>query len=98
MLVSSTDRLEPFGFSARHHHDADLYAATTTAERQLSPTIEVHVDLTHRGVGTGACGPDTLAPYQVTGGPARWSWALRPARPGDDVGAIARRLRTGEPR
>ena len=95
VLVSSTDRLEPFGFSARHHHDADLYAATTTAELQMSPTIEVHVDLVNRGLGTGACGPDTLAPYQVTGGPARWSWALRPVRPGDDVGAVARAIRAG---
>jgi beta-galactosidase len=95
LLVSSTDRLDPFGFSARHHHDADLFAATTTADLRMSPTIEVHVDLTHRGLGTGACGPDTLAPYQVTGGPARWSWALRPVGAGDDVGAVARRIRTG---
>jgi beta-galactosidase len=95
LLVSATDRLEPFGFSARHHHDADLYAARTTAELRMGPTIEVHVDLTQRGLGTGACGPDTLPPYQVTGGPARWSWALRPVRPGDDVAALARRIRTG---
>lgn len=95
VLVSATDRRELFGFSARHHHDADLFAASTTAELGMSPTIEVHVDVTHRGLGTGACGPDTLAPYQVTGGPARWSWALRPVRPGDDVAAVARRLRTG---
>lgn len=95
LLVSTTDVLDPFTFSARHHHDADLYAATTTADLRMSPTIEVHVDLTVRGLGTGACGPDTLPPYQVTGGPARWSWALRPVRPGDDVAAVARRLRTG---
>jgi beta-galactosidase len=95
IVVSSTDRLDPFGFSARHHHDADLYAATTTAELRMSPTIEVHVDVTQRGLGTGTCGPDTLPPYQVTGGPARWSWALRALRPGDDVAAVARRIRTG---
>jgi len=95
VLVSATDRMEPFGFSARHHHDADLFAATTTAELRPHPTIEVHVDLAHRGVGTGACGPDTLPPYRVTGGAARWSWALRPARPGDDLASIARRIRTG---
>lgn len=95
LVVSSTDRLDPFGFSARRHHDADLYAARTTAELQMSPTIEVHVDVTSRGLGTATCGPDTLPPYQVTGGPARWSWALRPVRPGDDVAAAARRVRTG---
>ncbi len=94
LLVSSTNRLDPFGFSARLHHDADLYAATTTAELHMSPTIEVHVDVTQRGLGTGACGPDTLPPYQVTGGSARWSWALRPVTAADDVGALARWLRT----
>lgn len=95
LVVSATSPLEPFTFSARHHHDADLYRAATTAELRMRPTIEVHVDLTVRGLGTGACGPDTLPPYQVTGGPARWSWALRPVRPGDDVAAVARSIRTG---
>ncbi len=61
----------------------------------MSPTIEVHVDLVNRGLGTGACGPDTLPPYQVTGGPARWSWALRPLAAGDDAAAIARAIRRG---
>ena len=93
LLVSSTNRLDPFGFTARFHHDADLYAATTTAELRASDTVEVHVDVLQRGVGTGACGPDTLAPYQVTGGPARWSWAMRPVAAGEDVAAIARRIR-----
>ncbi len=94
VLVSSVDPRDPFGFSARHHHDADLYAATTTADLRMSPTIEVHVDVLQRGVGTGACGPDTLPPYRVTGGPARWSWALRAIVAGDDAGAIARGVRT----
>ena len=94
LLVSSTNRLDPFGFTARFHHDADLYAATTTANLRASDTVEVHVDVLQRGLGTGACGPDTLPPYQVTGGPARWSWALRPVGADDDVAAIARTLRT----
>ena len=93
LLVSATNRLDPFGFTARFHHDDDLYAATTTADLEPSDTVEVHVDVLQRGVGTGACGPDTLPPYQVTGGPARWSWALRPIVAGEDVAAIARRLR-----
>lgn len=93
LLVSTTNRLDPFGFTARFHHDADLFAATTTAELRASDTVEVHVDVLQRGVGTGACGPDTLPPYQVTGGPARWSWAMRPIAAGDDIAAVARRLR-----
>lgn len=84
LLVCSTNALDPFGFTARHHHDADLYAATTVADLRASDTIEVHVDVLQRGVGTGACGPDTLPPYRVTGGPARWSFALRPVIPSSD--------------
>lgn len=95
LLVSSTNRLDPFGFTARFHHDADLYAATTTADLSASETVEVHVDVLQRGVGTGACGPDTLPPYQVTGGPARWSWALRPLAAVDDAATIARTIRNG---
>jgi beta-galactosidase len=93
LLVSATNRLDPFGFTARFHHDADLYAATTTADLEASETVEVHVDVLQRGVGTGACGPDTLPPYQVTGGPARWSWAMRFVSRDDDAAALARRLR-----
>ncbi len=94
LLVSSTNALDPFGFTARDHHDDDLYAATTLADLHTSDTVEVHVDVLQRGVGTGACGPDTLPPYRVTGGPARWSYALRPITAADDAAAIARSLRT----
>lgn len=97
LLISATNRLDPFGFTARFHHDSDLYAATTTADLRPSETVEVHVDVLQRGVGTGACGPDTLPPYQVTGGPARWSWAIRPLAAGDDAAAIARAIRNGAP-
>lgn len=93
LLVSATAALDPFGFTARFHHDTDLYAATTTAELRPSDTVEVHVDVLQRGVGTGACGPDTLPPYRVTGGPARWSFALAPVTVETDVPALARVLR-----
>ena len=90
LLVTSTNALDPFGFTARFHHDDDLYSATTTADLRASETIEVHVDVLQRGVGTGACGPDTLPPYRVTGGPARWSYALRPITPDDDPSHLSR--------
>ncbi len=69
------DRL--FSFSARHHHDRELAAATTLAELAPGPGIEVHVDAAIRGVGTGACGPDTLAPHRVGPGVWSWTWTLR---------------------
>ncbi len=66
----------PFSFAARHHADADLEAATTTAELDPQPETFVHVDHRLRGVGTGSCGPDTLLQYRI--GPRRytWSWAM----------------------
>lgn len=67
----------PLSFSARNHHDHMLTAASTLAElaalaEATTPTTEVHLDAAMRGVGTGACGPDTLPPYVV--GPATWAW------------------------
>ncbi|MEM7340101.1 MAG: glycoside hydrolase family 2 TIM barrel-domain containing protein [Actinomycetota bacterium] len=60
--------------TARRHHDLDLTAATTLAELARSSTIEVHVDAAVRGLGTGACGPDT--DRIVAGGAHRFVWWL----------------------
>lgn len=64
----------PLIWSARQHHDADLTAATTLAELPTPSATEVHVDAAIRGLGTGACGPDVLAPYKV--GPGKWTWSF----------------------
>ncbi|HTD49918.1 MAG TPA: glycoside hydrolase family 2 TIM barrel-domain containing protein [Acidimicrobiia bacterium] len=37
----------------------------------------VWIDVRHRGVGPGACGPDTLAAHRRGTGPFRWSYRLR---------------------
>ncbi|MEM9615040.1 MAG: glycoside hydrolase family 2 TIM barrel-domain containing protein [Actinomycetota bacterium] len=58
-------------FSARHHDDAQLTAAATVAELEPAVTVELHLDAAMRGVGTGACGPDTLPAYVVGPGPHR---------------------------
>ncbi len=68
----------PFSFTASHFLAADLAAAATTADLVPRPEVEVHVDLAVRGLGTGACGPDTLPPYLVRGGAHRWRWMLTP--------------------
>jgi beta-galactosidase len=67
-------------FAARHHHDADLTSATTLANLIRRDTIEVHIDAAMRGMGTGACGPDTLPAYRVRTGTHRFSWVLSPSR------------------
>jgi beta-galactosidase len=71
----------PFSFSARFDHDSSLTAATTTAQLEAARSagdgaIEVHIDAAVRGLGTGACGPDT---DQVVGpGTYRWGWSIEP--------------------
>jgi beta-galactosidase len=72
----AADRL--FAFAARHVTDAELSTATTSAAVTPSEDIEVHVDAAIRGLGTGACGPDTLAPYLVKGGTWRFTWWITP--------------------
>lgn len=63
-------------FAARRHHDRSLTNATTLADLERDSTIEVHVDAAVRGLGTGACGPDTLPPYLVRPGTWAWTWRL----------------------
>jgi beta-galactosidase len=69
---------EPFSFSASHFSADDLYGADTTADLTPRDEVVVHLDVAMRGVGTGACGPDTLPPYLVRGGTFRWRWTLTP--------------------
>jgi beta-galactosidase len=54
----------------------DLAAAAHPDELLARPSVVVHLDAAHRGVGTAACGPDTLPPYRLAPGTYRWSWTL----------------------
>ena len=69
---------EPFSFSASHFSAEDLAAADTTADLRPRDEVVVHLDVALRGLGTGACGPDTLPEYRVGGGTYRWRWTLTP--------------------
>ena len=69
---------EPFSFSASHFTADDLHGAATTADLHPRPEVVVHLDVAQRGLGTGACGPDTLPEYRVGGGTYRWRWTLTP--------------------
>ncbi len=62
-----------------HHTDADLHAAAHTAD--LEPRAETYLwlDAAHRGVGTGAVGPDTHPRHRVRGGTHRLSYVLLPS-------------------
>ncbi|MDY7100318.1 MAG: glycoside hydrolase family 2 TIM barrel-domain containing protein [Actinomycetota bacterium] len=71
-------RIECHGlaFDASHHTDESLTAATTSAELRPVPEVHVHLDAALRGVGTGACGPDTTD--IVSGGRHTFTWVVRP--------------------
>ena len=72
------DLLKSGSFSAKLHHDADLTLATKISELSERSTIEVHIDNALRGLGTGACGPDTLEQYLVKPGLYQWQWVVSP--------------------
>jgi beta-galactosidase len=63
-------------FSARRHSDEELTNAETLSGLHGGEVIEVHVDAIMRGLGTGACGPDTAPMYRSGSGPFRWRWTL----------------------
>nr|WP_083332579.1 glycoside hydrolase family 2 TIM barrel-domain containing protein [Hyphomonas sp. Mor2] len=67
---------KPLSFTARPHHVAALNDAETLAELQPGEATEVHIDVAMRGLGTAACGPDTLAPYRVGPGTYQFTWTL----------------------
>ncbi len=57
------------------------------------PETVVHLDVAQRGLGTGSCGPDTLARYRVGPGRHRWAWRLVPyRREREDPGRLARQV------
>jgi beta-galactosidase len=69
---------DPVSFAARRHTDEALTTATTLAELHTADHVDVHIDAAVRGLGTAACGPDTLAPYLLGAGTYRWVWVLTP--------------------
>jgi len=75
LLVSAMNVLE---FSAGHFTAGDLYNAHHTFELVKRDDIFLTLDIKQRGLGTGACGPDTLGQYLITPGTYRFSYHLRP--------------------
>ena len=85
-------RLDPdLQVAVRRTTPDDLWRAVDQTEVVPRREAVVELDVAHRGVGTGSCGPDTLPRYRTGGGTYRWRWVLRPYRvAGTDLGALAR--------
>ncbi|MEM6474397.1 MAG: hypothetical protein AAF802_32990, partial [Planctomycetota bacterium] len=55
--------------------------AETIAELTSNGTNEVHIDVGMRGLGTGACGPDTLPEYRLGSGTYHFRWEIERVEP-----------------
>jgi len=58
----------PFHASVTRHRAGDLFAARDAVELERRPSLVVHLDVAHRGLGSASCGPDTLGKYIVPAG------------------------------
>jgi beta-galactosidase len=72
---------EPRQMSATHFRAEDLAAARHDVELTPRPETVIHLDVSHRGLGTASCGPDTLPEYLVGPGTYEWSWTIAPIEP-----------------
>ncbi len=69
-----------FDFSASHYSALDLTQATHANQFEPRGEVILNVDCIQRGVGTGACGPDTLPPYLSKSGTLSLGFQLRNTR------------------
>jgi beta-galactosidase len=67
----------PVHVNVSRHSIADLESADHWWELSPRDTTFVHVDVAHRGVGTGRIGPDTAPEFRVVNREYRWRWRLR---------------------
>jgi len=73
-ITISGDR--PLAFSALHHDDVQLTAVSHSEDLRADAETHIHLDVAHRGLGSAACGPDTLERYRVGPGRHRFTWTL----------------------
>ena len=67
---------KPLQVSITPNRAIDLADATHDVEIKACGNTVVHIDAAHRGVGTAACGPDTLPQYLIKSGLHTWEWVV----------------------
>ncbi len=67
-------------FSVSRYREMDLFRARHTVDLEPRDEINLNLDYKQRGVGTGACGPDTLGRYRIVPGRHVFGWRLRAYR------------------
>jgi beta-galactosidase len=69
-----------FDFTASHHGADQLWRARHTCDLVRKPETFLSIDVAQRGLGSAACGPDTLERYRLRPGPYRLELSLRGPR------------------
>ena len=67
-----------FDFTASRYSAAALWKARHTCDLVRGRETYLSIDVAQRGLGTAACGPDTLERYRLKAGPYRLQLAFRP--------------------
>ena len=57
---------EPFSFNASYYTADELERASHNYELRESGNLEVHIDYRQSGIGSGSCGPQLVAKYQLS--------------------------------
>jgi beta-galactosidase len=64
LRIKAPNLKDGFNFSAMHYHTEDIDVAQHPHELRGTDNTVLRVDLDHHGVGSGACGPETLPKYE----------------------------------
>jgi len=68
----------PFAFSAHNFSPDDLTKAYHPYDLKFREDVTLLIDCAHRGLGVGACGPDTLEKYRIKDGSFRLEYVITP--------------------
>lgn len=76
-VLLTIDHLDDADVTVSRHTDQQVAAASHLEDLPASDDCYVWIDARHRGVGSGAVGPDTTPEHRVAPGTYRWSYRLR---------------------
>lgn len=75
--VLSIEELDDLDVTVSRWTDEELDAAGHLEDLPSRDTAYVWIDARHRGVGSGAVGPDVSGPHRIGPGTYRWSYRIR---------------------
>ncbi len=75
--VLTLDQMDDLNVTIARHADEELDEAQHLEDLRPSNDCFVWIDAARRGVGSGACGPDTSEAHRIKAGTYIWSYRLR---------------------